>query len=160
MLDFRKLDAYRYAVALLELVSTLVDEIPRPQLGLGECLGRAALSLLRSLAEGSHRQPTGAEPSEGSALPAMGSGGEPAYALRARRAEAGHCYAIARASAFECVGLIDTLDRMRAVSGEDAARTREVLSRLVAMLSRLEADARSEQAESAARVLRRENSQS
>jgi hypothetical protein len=124
MLDFRKLDAYRYAVALLGLVSTLVDEVPRPQCRLGEYLGRAALALLRSLAEGSHRQP-------------------------ANRAEARHCYAIARACAFECVGLVDTLDRMRAVSGENAARTREVLSRLVAMLSQLEAAASSEQALSA-----------
>jgi four helix bundle protein len=121
MLDFRKLDAYRYAVALLELVSTLVDEIPAPQRCLGECLGRAALALLRSLAEGSHRQPS-------------------------NRAEARHCYAVARVSAFECVGLVDTLDRVRAVAAEDAARTREVLSRLVAMLSRLEAEATGEHA--------------
>ena len=128
MLDFRKLDAYRYAVALLELVATLVDEIPRSQQCLGEHLGRAALCLLRSLAEGSHRQPT-------------------------NPAEARHCYAIARASAFECVGLVDTLDRVRAVSGENAARTREVLSRLVAMLSRLEAEASRDEALPAARVL-------
>jgi four helix bundle protein len=116
MLDFRKLDAYRYAVSLLELVSTLVDDIPRLQRGLGDNLGRAALSLLRSLAEGSHRQATS-------------------------RSEARHCYAFARASAFECVGMVDTLERLRAVSTDDAARTREVLCRLVAMLSRLEGEA-------------------
>src|SRR5256885_11981798 len=90
MLDFRKLDAYRYAVALLELVSLLADEVPRPQRALASELLRAALSVLRSLAEGSHRQP-------------------------ASRPEARHCYGFARGSVFDCIGLVDTLANLRAI---------------------------------------------
>src|SRR5216110_3545994 len=116
MLDFRKLDAYRYAVALLELMSRLADEVPRPQRALATEMLRAALSVLRSLAEGSHRQP-------------------------ASRPEARHCYGFARGSVFDCIGLVDTLENLRAISGEDAARGREVLARLLALLCRLEADA-------------------
>jgi four helix bundle protein len=117
MLEFRKLDAYRYAVALLGLVAGLVDRVPRPQRGLADQLGRAALVVLRTLAEGHHRQ-------------------------RGDRPEARHCYAFARGATFECVGLVDTLETMRAIPGEDAARAREILSRLLAMLTRLEGESR------------------
>jgi four helix bundle protein len=116
MLGFRKLDAYRYSVALLELASALADEVPRPQRRLADQLGRTALCVLRTLAEGSHRQ-------------------------HAAPAEARACYALARASAFECAGVLDALELARAIPGEDAVRGREVVTRVVAMLCRLEGEA-------------------
>jgi four helix bundle protein len=117
MLDFRKLDGYRYALSLLELTSALGEDVPPPHRRLAGELVRAALGVLRGLAEGSHREPVD-------------------------RGEARHCYALARVSAFECVGIVDALERARVVSAEDAARVREVLTRLVAMLCRLEGQAR------------------
>jgi four helix bundle protein len=116
MLQFRNLDAYRYAVALLEVVFAISADVPPPHLGVAEGLQRAALAVLRALAEAHHRQPD-------------------------NRAEARLCYAHARGSAFECVALVDTLERVRAVSAGEAARAREILTRVIAMLCRLEGEA-------------------
>jgi four helix bundle protein len=112
MLDFRKLDVYRYAVALLELAAAFAEEIPRPQRTLADRLGRAALSVVRAIAEGSTREPD-------------------------NQPEARHCYAFARGSAFECVALVDALESQRALPSHDATRAREVLTRVISMLCTL-----------------------
>jgi four helix bundle protein len=116
MLQFRNLDAYRYAVALLEMTFTICHDVLHPPHLLAERLQGAALAVLRALAEAHHRQ-------------------------AANRAEACHCYGLARGSAFECVGLLDTLERLRAVTVPDATRAREVLTRVIAMLCHLEGEA-------------------
>jgi four helix bundle protein len=115
MLQFRKLDAYRYAVALLEVVFDLSHDVPRPHQPAADHLQRAALAVLRALAEAHHRQPD-------------------------NRAEARHCYGHARGCAFECVALLDTLERLRAITPADATRARELLTRVIAMLCHLEAE--------------------
>src|SRR4051812_28175416 len=113
MLQLRKLDAYRYAVALLEVAFAASDDVPRPHHALADRLQRAALAVLRALAEAHHQHPL-------------------------TRREARHCYGCARGSAFECVGLVDALEHQRAVSPEEAARVREILTRVIAMLCHLE----------------------
>jgi hypothetical protein len=116
MLQWRKLDAYRYAVALLETASAVCDEVPRPQRRLADQLEGAALAVLRALAEAHHLQPDD-------------------------RAGARYGYGCARGSCFDCVALLDTLERARAVSGSDAARVRELLTRVIGMVCRLEGEA-------------------
>jgi hypothetical protein len=117
MLEFRKTDAYRYGVALLELATAVAGAVPAAHRCLGDHLWGAALAVVRGLVEGLHRAPT-----------APG--------------EARLCYGLARATTFDCVALLDTLERLRAVSADDAGRMREVLRRVLALVCALEGEAR------------------
>jgi hypothetical protein len=109
-LSFRKADPHRYAVAFLELAATITAQVPRPQRRLADHLLRAALSLPVCIAAAHGRGPPDAHPYQSAA----------------------------EVSALTCVVAVDALRGLRAVEADDAARALELLTRVVAMLSRSE----------------------
>ncbi len=112
MFGFQGLDVYRCAVKFLGVAYSLAEQVPRRNGDLAAQLRRAALSIPLNIAEDSGK-------------------GTP------DRAEAGPCFAIARGSAIECAALIDALEVIDPQIATDAARARELLEGIVAMLSRM-----------------------
>jgi four helix bundle protein len=112
MFGFQKLDVYRCAVTFLGVSSTLAERVPRGHSALADQLRRAALSVPLNIAEGS------------------GKG-----TMEDR--EARRFYAIARGSALECAAIVDALEALRFVLADEATRARELLERVVSMLTRM-----------------------
>jgi four helix bundle protein len=112
MFGFQKLDVYRCAVTFLGVSSSLAERVPRGHGDLADQLRRAALSVPLNVAEGS------------------GKG-----TMKDR--EARRFYAIARGSALECAAIVDALETLRFVPADEADRTRELLERIVSMLTRM-----------------------
>ena len=109
MFGFQRLDAYRCAVRFLAHSSTLAARMPRGHAALGDQLRRAALSVPLNIAEGS------------------GKGGR----------DAARFYTIARGSALECAAILDALEALGTVAAPDFAEPRELLERVVSMLTKL-----------------------
>jgi four helix bundle protein len=108
MFGFQNLDVYRCATEFLALSVPLTARPPRGYAALTDQLRRAALSIPLNIAEGSGK-----------------------FERDARR-----FYAIARGSALECAAIIDALAVVgMAVREEEIARGRELLDRVVAMLT-------------------------
>jgi len=112
MFGFQKLDVYRCAISFLAVASTLIERVPRGHSALSDQLRRAALSVPLNIAEGS------------------GKG-----TMEDR--EARRFYTIARGSALECAAIVDALQAMQFVMGAEADRARELLERVVAMLTKM-----------------------
>jgi len=112
MFGFQKLDVYRCAVTFLGVSSTLAEQAPRGHGALADQLRRAALSVPLNIAEGS------------------GKG-------TMENREARRFYAIARGSALECAAIVDALEALRFVRADEANRARELLERVVSMLTRM-----------------------
>jgi len=112
MFGIRKLDVYRCAVTFLGVASTLAERMPRGHSALADQLRRAALSVPLNIAEGS------------------GKG-----TMEDR--EARRYYAIARGSALECAAIVDALQALRLVLGDEADRAQELLERVVSMLTKM-----------------------
>ena len=109
MFGFQRLDAYRASTEFLGLTSKLASKIPKGHADLVDQLRRAALSVPLNLAEGSGKFSR----------------------------DAARFYAIARGSALECAAILDALEAM-AVFDEPALRqARELLERIVSMLTGL-----------------------
>ena len=109
-LDFERLDVYRCAIEFLTLVARLTPRLPRGHSDLRDPLRRASSSIPLNIAE------------------ACGKTGD---------ADRAHFHAIARGSAFESAAILDVLQRFGAVASEEVEQSKELLSRIVAMLSKM-----------------------
>jgi four helix bundle protein len=109
-LDFERLDVYRCAIEFLALAVGVTARMPRGRADLRDQLQRASCSIPLNIAEASGK--TGA-------------------ADRAR------FHAIARGSALECAAILDVLLLLHAATPDDVERGKTLLSRLVAMLSKM-----------------------
>jgi len=109
MFGFQRLDVYRASTQFLGLMSKLVTGIPRGHGDLVDQLRRAALSVPLNIAEGSGR-----------------------FSRDAVR-----FYAIARGSALECAAVLDALEAMAVFDEPDLRQARELLERIVSMLTGL-----------------------
>ncbi len=109
-LDFERLDVYRCAIDFLTVVVRVTSHMPRGHSDLRDQLRRASSSIPLNIAE------------------ACGKTGS---------ADRANFHAIARGSAFECAAILDVLQRFGAVAPEDVEPAKELLSRIVAMLSKM-----------------------
>ena len=109
-LDFERLDVDRCAIEFLALAVRVTERMPRGHADLRDQLRRASTSIPLNIAEGSGK--TGA-------------------ADRAR------FHAIARGSALECAAILDVLRLVGAASPDDVEKGKALLSRVVAMLSKM-----------------------
>jgi four helix bundle protein len=109
-LDFERLDVYRCAIDSLALAVRITAHMPRGHADLRDQLRRASTSIPLNVAE------------------ACGKTGS---------ADRAQYHAIARGSAFECAAILDVLLRFGAVAPEDAEQGKILLSRAVAMLSKM-----------------------
>jgi len=110
LLDFERLDVYRCAIDFLALAVRVTAHMPRGHADLRDPLRRASTSIPLNIAEASGK--TGA-------------------ADRAR------FHAIARGSAFECAAILDVLQLHGATTTIDVDQGKLLLSRVVAMLSKM-----------------------
>lgn len=110
MLDHEKLDVYRLSLDFLALVFPLLEQLPRGNAQISDQLRRAALSIPLNIAEGN---------------------GKPSRPDRRR------FFAIARGSSMECAAVIDILKLMEMIGDDDRSRAKQMLERIVAMLSKM-----------------------
>ena len=108
MLSFQRLDVYRCAIELLSLATAI--EFPRGLSHLADQLRRAALSVPLNVAEAAGRN---------------------------TNADAARHYAIARGSAMECAAIMDSLHVLKVLDQGRHERAIDLLSRIVAMLTKL-----------------------
>jgi four helix bundle protein len=109
-LDFERLDVYRCAIEFLALAARISARIPRGHSDLRDQLRRASSSIPLNIAE------------------ACGKTG---------RADRAHFHAIARGSALECAAILDVLLHLGTVAPENVEQAKTLLSRVVAMLSKM-----------------------
>jgi len=109
-LDYENLDVYRCSIEFLRLAMGVLAGLPRGESELRSQLKRASMSIPLNIAEGS---------------------GKPSAADRAR------FHAIARGSAMECGALFDVCTTAGYVAREEAQKGKDLIVRLVAMLSRM-----------------------
>ena len=109
-LDYENLDVYRCAIEFLRLAMQVLGGLPRGESELRSQLKRASISIPLNIAEGA---------------------GKPSAADRAR------FHAIARGSAMECGALFDVCAIAVYVTVTDARKAKDLIVRLVAMLSRM-----------------------
>ena len=109
-LDFENLDAYRCSIEFLRLALSVASTLPRGESELRSQLKTAAMSVPLNIAEGS---------------------GKPSPRDRA------HAHAIARGSAMECGALVDVCALAGYLTAEDARRAKDLIVRIVAMLSKM-----------------------
>jgi four helix bundle protein len=109
-LDHEKLDVYRASVDLVVLIDEIVEQFPRGRAYLTDQFHRAALSVPLNIAEGAGEYSS---------------------------SEKGRFYRMAKRSATECAGIFDVCLRLRLVEEEQYNRGRELLLRVVAMLTKM-----------------------
>jgi four helix bundle protein len=109
-LDFERLDVYRCAIDFLTMAVRITSHLPRGHSDLRDQLRRASSSVPLNIAE------------------ACG---------KTSNADRAHFNAIARGSALECAAILDVLERFGAVAPEDLEQSKTLLSRVVAMLSKM-----------------------
>jgi four helix bundle protein len=108
MLGFQRLDVYRCAITFLTLSGPLASRAPRGHGELADQLRRAALSIPLNIAEGSGKVDRDAE----------------------------RYYRTARGSALECAAILDAFEALALVNGEELGNARELIERVVAMLTK------------------------
>ena len=109
MLDHEKLDVYQCAIRFVAMAFPLAGRLPREFRPLAEQFRRASLSIPLNIAE---------------------AGGKVSIPDRA------HFYAIARGSAMECGAIVDVAAVLK-LSPEDLVGAKELLERIVSMLTRM-----------------------
>src|SRR3954462_8706041 len=109
MFNFHRLDVYRCAISLLSFAAPLADRAPRGFSSLSDQLRRASLSIPLNIAEGSGK-----------------------YEKDERR-----YFNLARRSALECAAIMDVFEALSAATSTELAAPRELLERIVSMLTRL-----------------------
>ena len=108
--DHEKLDVYQAAIELVILIDVIVEHLPRGRAYLADQFQRAGTSVPLNIAEGS---------------------GEYSPAEKAR------LYRMARRSATECAGIFDICRRLRLVQESQYVKGRELLIRIVSMLTKM-----------------------
>jgi four helix bundle protein len=108
--DHDKLDAYRVGLDFVVLADALVSTLPRGRAHLAEQLHRAATSICLNIAEGA---------------------GEFSIPDKIR------FYRMAKRSATECAAIFDVLERLAAGDPEQLGTGRELLVRVVSMLTKM-----------------------
>ena len=111
MFNFNRLDVYGCAISFFKLAVPLTERAPPGYHSLNDQLRRAAVSIPLNIAEGSGK-----------------------FDKDERR-----YFMIARGSALECAAIIDVLEVLGAASAEEAAQARQLLERIVSMLTKLSA---------------------
>jgi four helix bundle protein len=108
--DHEKWDVYQAALEFVILMSNVVESLPRGKAYLADQLQRAATSIPLNIAEGA---------------------GENAISEKAR------FYRMAKRSATECSSILDVCQRLRLIDEIQYAKGRELLLRIVAMLTKM-----------------------
>jgi four helix bundle protein len=108
--DHEKLDAYQVGLDFVVLADGLIRTIPRGRMHLAEQLHRAATSICLNIAEGT---------------------GEFSLADKVR------FYRMAKRSATECAAILDVLTRLAVGEAEKIACGRDLLLRVVSMLTKM-----------------------
>ena len=109
-LDHEKLDVYHASIDLVALVDEIVELLPRGRGYLADQFQRAAMSVPLNIAEGA---------------------GEYSGSEKSR------FYRMAKRSATECAGIFDVCLRLRLIEEERHKKGRELLIRIVAMLTKM-----------------------
>jgi four helix bundle protein len=108
--DHEKLDVYQAAIELVILIDDLVAHLPRGRAYLADQLQRAGTSVPLNIAEGAGEYSS---------------------------AEKSKFYRIAKRSATECAAIFDICRRLRLIEEMRYAKGRELLMRIVAMLTKM-----------------------
>jgi len=108
--DHEKLEVYQAAIRFVVLANDVVEALPRGRGYIGDQLSRAATSIALNIAEGA---------------------GEHSGTEKAR------FYRIARRSATECAAVLDVCAQLGLVTPERFGTGRELLLRIVSMLTKL-----------------------
>lgn len=108
--DHERWDVYQAALDFVILVSDIVEHFPRGKAYLADQLQRAGTSIPLNIAEGA---------------------GENAISEKAR------FYRMAKRSATECSSILDVCERLRIIEGSRYVKGRELLLRIVAMLTKM-----------------------
>ena len=109
MFNFNRLDVYGCAISFFKLAVPFAERAPPGYNTLNDQLRRAAVSIPLNIAEASGK-----------------------YEKDERR-----YFAVARGSALECAAIIDVFEVLGAVTAGEANAARELLERIVSMLTRL-----------------------
>jgi four helix bundle protein len=109
MLDYERLDVYQASISFIELAFRWLELLPRGHATLADQLRRAAVSVPLNIAEASGKAAT----------------------------ERAHFHRIARGSAMECGAIVDVIRVLRVAPVEEIERGKELLVRVVSMLTRL-----------------------
>lgn len=110
LFDHEKLDVYKAAIEFVVLIDEIVEHFPRGRAYLVDQLQRAGTSVSLNIAEGA---------------------GEYASNEKAR------FYRMAKRSATECAGIFDVCLHLKLVKEEQYKKGRELLIRIVAMLTKM-----------------------
>jgi len=108
--DHEKLDVYQAAIELVVLINTIVQHLPKGRSYLADQFQRAGTSVPLNIAEGAGEYST---------------------------AEKGKFYRIAKRSATECAAILDICRRLYLVQESQYLKGRELLMRIVAMLTKM-----------------------
>ena len=109
MFNFRRLDVYGCSISFFKFSIPLTERVPVGYHSLADQLRRAAISIPLNVAEGSGR-----------------------FDKDERR-----YFSIARGSALECAAIMDVLEALGTPSVEEVTQGRELLERIVSMLTKL-----------------------
>ena len=110
MLDYEKLDVYQCAIEHLACVFKWLPLLPRGHSALTDQWRRAAMSIPLNIGEG---------------------------AGKTSGAERAHCYAIARGEAMECGAILDVVRLLSAIPDADLVRGKQLVVRIVEMLTKI-----------------------
>ena len=108
--DHEKWDVYQAALDLVILINSVVEQLPRGKAYLADQLQRAGTSVPLNIAEGA---------------------GEHSACEKAR------FYRMAKRSATECASIFDVCERLKLIDENEYIRGRELLLRIVAMLTKM-----------------------
>ncbi|MFI5334250.1 MAG: four helix bundle protein [Chlamydiales bacterium] len=108
--DHEKLDVYQAAIELVVLINSIVQQFPKGRAYLADQFQRAGTSVPLNIAEG---------------------------AGEFSSAEKGKFYRIAKRSATECAGIFDICRRLYLLQESQYLKGRELLIRIVAMLTKM-----------------------
>ena len=108
--DHDKLDVYQCALAIVDLVDQLIDQMPKGRAHLKDQLDRSATSIVLNIAEG---------------------------ASEFSRADKQRFYRMARRSATESAATLDIIARRKHAPADLLTKARGYLERVVAMLVRM-----------------------
>ena len=108
--DHEKLDSYQAAIDLIVLIDQVVEHLPRGRSYLADQLQRAGTSVSLNIAEGAGEY--------------SGS-------------EKGRFYRMAKRSATECAGIFEICDRLELIEEGRYLKARELLIRIVSMLTKM-----------------------